>query len=67
MEPKYFKLSLREKDIYFMIHDIKKHLVYSVRGQDFYDYQIVINNINFTQNSSINLENSGQFVCIDEH
>jgi hypothetical protein len=67
MEPKYFKLSLREKDIYFMIHDIKKHLVYSARGQDFYDYQIVIKDIHIPTNSSIDLEYGGLFVCIDDH
>ena len=67
MGPKYFKLSLREEDIYFMIHDIKKHLVYSARGQDFYDYQIIINDIHFPANSTIDSEYSGKFVCIDEH
>lgn len=66
MDPQYFKLSLREKDIYFMIHDIKKHLVYTARGQDFYDYQIVIKDIHLPTNSKIDFEYSGQFVCIDE-
>lgn len=67
MGPQYFKLSLREKDIYFMIHDIKKHIVYSARGQDFYDYQIIINDIHLPANSKIDSENNGIFVCIDEH
>jgi hypothetical protein len=67
MDPQYFKLSLREKDIYFMIDDIKKNLVYSARGKDFYDYQILINEIHLSENSSIDSEYSGQFVCIDEH
>lgn len=67
MDPQYFKLSLREKDIYFMIHDIKKNIVYSARGQDFYDYQIIINDIHLSENSSIDSEYSGQYVCIDEH
>jgi len=67
MGPKYFTLSLREEDIYFIIHDIKKHLIYSARGQNFYDYQIVINDIHFPTNTSINSEYAGQFVCIDEH
>jgi hypothetical protein len=67
MGPKYFKLSLREKDIYFMIYDIKKHLVYSASGQNFYDYQIVIKDIHLPPNSTIDSEYGGQFVCIDEH
>jgi hypothetical protein len=66
MDPQYFKLSLREKDIYFMIDDIKKNLVYSTRGQDFFDYQIVIKDIHLPTNSKIDSEYSGQFVCIDE-
>jgi hypothetical protein len=67
MDPQYFKLSLREKDIYFMINDIKKNHVYSARGQDFYDYQILINDIHLTANSTIDSEYGGLFVCIDEH
>ena len=67
MGPQYFKLPLREKDIYFMINDIKKNLVYSARGQDFYDYQIVINDIHLPPNSSIDDEYGELFVCIDKN
>lgn len=66
MDTQYFKLSLREKDIYFMIDYIKKNLVYSTRGQDFFDYQIVIKDIHLPTNSTIDSEYGGQFVCIDE-
>ena len=65
MGPKYFTLSLREEDIYFIIHDIKKHLIYSARGQNFYDYQIVINDIHLPANSSIDSKYGELFVCID--
>lgn len=50
-----------------MIREIKKYLVYSVREKDFYDYQILINDIHLTTNSSIDSKYAGLFICTDEH
>ena len=63
----YFKLSLREKDIYFMI-DIKKYLAYSAHDIDFHDYHIVIMEIDiWDKNIDFNDKYGGLFLCFNEN
>jgi len=63
----YFKLSLREKDIYFSI-DINKYLAYSAHNIDFHDYHIVINEIDiWDKNIDFNDKYGGLFLCFNEN
>ncbi len=43
----------------------KKNLIYSEHGHDFYDYKILINDIYFPINSTIDSKYKWQFICID--
>jgi hypothetical protein len=64
-KPNYFKLSLREKDVYFIVNKIKKHHVYSVHGTDFYDYQILIKDVHQYKTTKPFEENyNGLFICL---
>lgn len=64
----YFKLSLREKKVYFIVNNIKKSIVYTANGKDFYDYQVVIKDVHHSNNSEPFEEKyRGSFLCIDEN
>ena len=64
----YFKLSLREKDVYFIVNDIKKNYVYTSHGLNLYDYQIVIKDIHQNKSTEPFEEKySGLLLCIDDN
>lgn len=69
MEAKYFKLSLREKDIYLKINNIKKYYVYTSHGIDAYDYHVVIDKIHVYDDRDVSFEENygGLFIYIDEY
>jgi hypothetical protein len=69
MEPKYLKLSLREKDVYFSISDIKKYHAYSAHGIDFCDYHVVINEFHVwdERDKPVDETYGGLFLYIDEN
>jgi len=68
LKPTCFKLSLREKTVYFIVNNIKKTFVYTANGKDFYDYQIVIKDVHQNNNSdSFEEKYRGSFLCVDEN
>jgi hypothetical protein len=68
VKPNCFKLSLREKTVYFIVNNIKKTYVYTANGKDFYDYQVVIKDVHHSNNSEPFEEKySGSFLCINEN
>ena len=68
LKPTCFKLSLREKTVYFIVNNIKKTFVYTSNGKDFYDYQIVIKDVHQNNNSdSFEEKYRGSFLCVDEN
>lgn len=67
MTSKYFKLSLRENDVYLKINNIKKYYVYTSHGIDIYDYHVVIDNIPVhDRNLSFDDNYAGLFIYVDE-
>jgi len=67
-KPNYFKLSLRETDVYFIVNKIKKYHVYSVHGTDFYDYQILIKDIHQNKTiASFEEKYTGLFIGVDNN
>ena len=69
MEPKYFKLSDRENDVYFRVYEIKKYHAYSAHGIDFCDYHVVINEIHIYDERDKPFDETygGLFLYIDEN
>ena len=67
MEGKYFKLSLREKDVYFRI-EIQKYNAYSAHGIDFQDYQVIIMDLDIWE-PKMDFEDiyGGLFLYLDEN
>ncbi len=67
MEAKYFKLSLREKDIYLKINNIKKYYVYTSQGINVYDYHVEIDKISVhDRDVSFDDNYAGLFIYVDE-
>jgi len=69
MEPKYLKISLIDKDVYFQIIDIKKYHQYSAHDIDFYDYHVIITELHVydERNKSFEEKYGGIFLYIDEN
>jgi hypothetical protein len=66
-KPNYFKLSLREKDVYFIVSDIKKNYVYTSHGFDLHDYKIIIKDIHQNKTSEpFDEKYSGLLLCVDD-
>ena len=67
MKGKYFKLSLREKDVYFRIK-IQKYHAYSAHGIDFQDYQVIIMDLDIREPKR-DFEDTygGLFLYLDEN
>jgi len=65
---KYFRISLREKDVYFKIYDIKKYHCYSAHGIDFHDYHIVIDELHeWNRENKFDDTYGGLFLYLDEN
>jgi len=69
MEPKYLKIPLIDKDVYFHIIDIKKYHQYSAHDIDFYDYHVIITELHIydERNKSFEEKYGGIFLYIDEN
>jgi len=69
MEPKYLKISLIDKDVYFHIIDIKKYHQYSAHDIDFYDYHVIITELHVYDERTKPFEEKygGIFLYIDEN
>jgi len=71
MEPKYLKISLIDKDVYFHIIDIKKYHQYTanIYPIDFYDYHVIITELHIydERNKSFEEKYGGIFLYIDEN
>lgn len=62
----YFKLPLREKDIYLKINNIKKYYVYTSQGINVYDYHVEIDKIPvYDRNLSFDDNYAGLFIHVD--
>jgi hypothetical protein len=63
----YFKLSLREKDIYFIVSDIKKYHICTSHGLDLHDYKITIKDVHQNKTSEpFDEKYNGLLLCVDD-
>jgi len=66
-KPNYFKLSLREKDVYFIVSDIKKYHICTSHGLDLHDYKITIKDVHQNKTSEpFDEKYSGLLLCVDD-